>query len=207
MKRQFTDMTGRKIEVDHPPQRIVSLVPSQTELLHDLGLTDQVVGITKFCVHPNDWFRNKQRVGGTKTIHINKVNELQPDLILANKEENTKAQIEELAAIYPLWISDIKTIGQGLQMICEVGDITGRMTPALQLCNEITTGFLNLPASSTPKKVAYFIWRKPWMCAGGVAAMRATSMPVGPSRRCTSTSARSGRNSVAIARASSDDMA
>lgn len=167
MKRQFTDMTGKTIEVNYPPQRIVSLVPSQTELLFDLGLNDEVIGITKFCVHPNAWFRNKKRIGGTKTVHIDQVANLQPDLIIANKEENTKEQIEKLAHHFPVWISDIKTIGQGLQMICEVGDLTGKMIPALQLCTEISTGFLQLPKPETPKKVAYFIWRGPWMCAGG----------------------------------------
>ncbi len=167
MKRQFTDMTGRTIEVNFPPQRIVSLVPSQTELLYDLGLSEEVVGITKFCVHPNVWFRNKKRIGGTKTVHIDQVNDLQPDLIIANKEENTKEQIEKLAQHFPVWISDIKTIGQGLQMICEVGDLTGKMIPALQLCNEISTGFLSLPKGGKAMKVAYFIWRDPWMCAGG----------------------------------------
>src|SRR3954465_1263042 len=105
MKQQFTDMLGRPVEVIFPPKRIVSLVPSQTELLYDLGLEEEVVGITKFCVHPEEWFRNKKRVGGTKTVHIDVVRALQPDLIIANKEENTKEQIDELSAMYPTWIS------------------------------------------------------------------------------------------------------
>lgn len=167
MVRQFTDMTGRMVEVAYPPRRIVSLVPSQTELLYDLGLRHEVVGITKFCIHPDEWFRNKKRIGGTKTVHIDQVKELQPDLILANKEENTKEQIEELAAIFPVWISDIQTVGQGLQMICEVGDIIGKAGAAAVLSSQIATGFLSLPKSEKPKRVAYFIWRKPWMCAGG----------------------------------------
>ncbi len=98
--RVFTDMIGNKVEVNYPPKRIISLVPSQTELLHDLGLNEEVVGITKFCVHPEEWFRNKKRVGGTKTVHIDIVRSLQPDLIIANKEENTKEQIEELASLF-----------------------------------------------------------------------------------------------------------
>lgn len=167
MKRQFIDMTGSTIEVNYPPKRIVSVVPSQTELLYDLGLNEEVVGITKFCIHPEEWFRNKQRVGGTKTLHIDIIKELKPDLILANKEENNKSQIEELAALFPVWVSDIKTIGQGIQMICEVGDMVGKMVPALQLCNDIAAGFLSMPKDKPAKKVAYFIWRKPWMCAGG----------------------------------------
>lgn len=167
MQRVFTDMTGRTVEVAYPPQRIVSLVPSQTELLYDLGLSDEVVGITKFCIHPNDWFRNKKRIGGTKTVHTDIVRSLQPDLILANKEENTREQIEELASLFPVWISDIKTIDQGLQMICEVGAITGKSTEAEQLTNHITTGFNALSQPKKTHNVAYFIWRDPWMCAGG----------------------------------------
>lgn len=167
MTRQFTDMTGRTIEVAYPPKRIVSLVPSQTELLYDLGLANEVVGITKFCIHPTDWFRNKKRIGGTKTVHIDIVKDLQPDLILANKEENNKEQIEELATMFPVWVSNIQTVGEGLQMICEVGNITGRVAQAAELCSNIATGFLSLPTPTRPLRIAYFIWRNPWMCAGG----------------------------------------
>ena len=100
-------MMGRRVSLSCLPKRIVSLVPSQTELLYDLGLNEEVVGITKFCVHPQAWFRSKKRVGGTKTVHMDIIATLQPDLIIANKEENTKQQIEELASRYPVWISDI----------------------------------------------------------------------------------------------------
>ena len=153
----------------YPPKRIISLVPSQTELLYDLGLTDEVVGITKFCVHPKEWFRNKKRVGGTKTVHIDVVKSLQPDLIIANKEENTKEQIEELSGLYPVWISNIQTIEDGLQMIRQVGEIVGREDIASQLVKEIRDGFELLQTSNNTqsKRVAYFIWRKPWMAAGG----------------------------------------
>lgn len=160
-------MTGRTIDVAYPPRRIVSLVPSQTELLYDLGLRDEVVGITKFCIHPEEWFRSKKRVGGTKTVHIDIVRQLQPDLILANKEENTREQIEELAGLFPTWVSNIQTIEEGLQMIAHVGALTNTATAAKQLVEDIATGFRQLPASTVPKRVAYFIWRAPWMCAGG----------------------------------------
>jgi ABC-type Fe3+-hydroxamate transport system substrate-binding protein len=150
-----------------PAKRIVSLVPSQTELLYDLGLDEKVIGITKFCVHPETWFRNKKRVGGTKTVHIDIVKELQPDLIIANKEENTKEQIEELSRLFPVWVSDIQTIPQALHMMEQVGIMTGKQTDAQQLIVEITNGFNNIPKTETPKQVAYFIWRAPWMCAGG----------------------------------------
>src|SRR3954466_15936388 len=101
----FTDQLNNKIEVN-TPSRIISLVPSQTELLYDLGLDKEVVGITKFCVHPENWFRSKTRVGGTKTVNIEKIQQLQPDLIIANKEKNVKEQILALENIAPVWVSD-----------------------------------------------------------------------------------------------------
>src|ERR1043165_1542404 len=100
------DMMGRQVNVPEVPKRIISLVPSQTELLADLGLQEEVVGITKFCVHPGDWFRGKTRIGGTKTVDIARVQALNPDLIIANKEENVHEQIEALEGIAPVWVSD-----------------------------------------------------------------------------------------------------
>src|SRR5215211_5897353 len=123
------------------PHRIISVVPSQTELLYDLGLEEEVVGITKFCVHPQKWFRGKIRVGGTKQLHIDKIKELKPDLILANKEENVKEQIEELAEHYPVWVSDVHDLDGALQMIGEVGRITGKEAEAQKINTEIQTEF------------------------------------------------------------------
>ena len=110
-------MTGQTVAINFPPQRIVSLVPSQTELLYDLGLDKEVVGITKFCVHPNEWFRSKKRVGGTKTVHIDIVKSLQPDLIIANKEENTEEIVAEMRQIAPVWVSNIVTIDDVIAMM------------------------------------------------------------------------------------------
>ena len=103
----FTDQTGHTIFLDNTPTRIISLVPSQTELLFDLGLDEQVVGITKFCVYPPEWFYMKKRVGGTKQLRFDIIHQLQPDLIIANKEENVKEQVEELSPDYPVWTSDV----------------------------------------------------------------------------------------------------
>ena len=100
----FTDKLNRSITLFDKPLRIISLVPSQTELLYDLGLDEEVVGITKFCVHPDVWYRTKTRIGGTKTVNIEKVKSLSPTLIIANKEENTKSDIEALEKIAPVWI-------------------------------------------------------------------------------------------------------
>ena len=165
--RSFTDMMGREITLNYPPQRIISLVPSQTELLYDLGLKDEVIGITKFCVHPHEWFRHKQRIGGTKNVNIELVKSLRPDLIIANKEENTQEQVEELASLFPTWVSNIQTIDDALRMIRDVGTLVGKGERARSLTTDITNGFNNLKKAAVSQRVAYFIWRNPWMCAGG----------------------------------------
>src|SRR5579859_1404952 len=137
----FTDQLGRTIFLPRIPHRIISLVPSQTELLYTLGLDEAVVGITKFCVHPESWFRSKPRIGGTKAIDPARVDALQPDLIIANKEENEKPQIEALATRYPVWISDVHTLQDALAMIRDVGAITGKATEASALATTIATRF------------------------------------------------------------------
>ncbi|GAC1440582.1 MAG: helical backbone metal receptor [Sediminibacterium sp.] len=133
----FQDQMYRTIALPGIPQRIVSLVPSQTELLYSLGLTDEVVGITKFCVHPAEWYRTKTRIGGTKSINATLVASLRPDLILANKEENVKEQIETLAEIAPVWISDINDFEGALQMMQQTGTMTSKQTEAGKLITSI----------------------------------------------------------------------
>jgi ABC-type Fe3+-hydroxamate transport system substrate-binding protein len=163
----FTDQIGRTIELPRTPTRIISLVPSQTELLSSLGLDEQVVGITKFCIHPDAWFRSKPRIGGTKAIDPARIDALQPDLIIANKEENDKHQVEALAARYPVWVSDIKTLANALTMIRSVGTLTGKETKAVDLANEIDTRFQTLTTPPKTISAAYLIWYRPWMAAGG----------------------------------------
>jgi ABC-type Fe3+-hydroxamate transport system substrate-binding protein len=156
-------------------QRIVSLVPSQTELLFALGLEAEVVGITKFCVHPNHWFQTKQRVGGTKNVKFDLVQSLHPDLVIANKEENVKEQVEALSAIATVHVTDIKDLSDALEMIRTIGDLTGTGSTAADIINEIETNFTSLAgfvASRTAtsqrlRNTAYLIWRDPWMAAGG----------------------------------------
>lgn len=158
---------GREVLLQAPPQRIVSVVPSQTELLYDLGLEEEVIGITKFCIHPRQWFRSKERVGGTKNLNLEKIAVLRPDLILANKEENEKAQIEALQQIAPVWLSDIASLPQALQMIQAVGDLCDRSRKATEIAAAVQQNFEQLTLQSWPRRVAYAIWRNPWMWAGG----------------------------------------
>ncbi|SEW50205.1 helical backbone metal receptor [Chitinophaga arvensicola] len=163
----FTDQLNRQILLEKPPQRIISLVPSQTELLYSLGLEKEVVGITKFCVHPSTWFREKTRVGGTKNVHAAIIQQLSPDLIIANKEENLAADVEALMADYPVWVSDIATLDDAFEMITGIGAVTDRAAVAADLLTKIKAGFVALQPAPTPVPTAYFIWRDPWMVAGG----------------------------------------
>ncbi|MFM9908437.1 MAG: ABC transporter substrate-binding protein [Chitinophagaceae bacterium] len=148
----FTDQLGRVISISKKPQRIISLVPSQTELLFDLGLSNEVVGITKFCIHPAEWFRTKSRIGGTKNIHLEKIDELKPDLIIANKEENTKEQIEILAKQYSVWVSDVNTLEDAMVMICEIGCITSASDKAEKIMKGIEKGFTELKYEISKKQ-------------------------------------------------------
>ena len=158
------DQLGRQVSLSAKPVRIVSLVPSQTELLSFFGLKNEVVGITKFCVHPDDWFQQKSRIGGTKTPDIAKIKELRPDLILANKEENREEDVKLLAEICPVYISDINNFEQALNMILDVGMLTGKDILADQLIGEIKSSIKNFPVCSG--RVLYFIWNEPLMAAG-----------------------------------------
>ncbi|MBK7936809.1 MAG: ABC transporter substrate-binding protein [Lewinellaceae bacterium] len=168
----ITDQLNKTITLPAwPPRRIVSLVPSQTELLYDLGLDAEVVGITKFCIHPADWFQKKTRVGGTKTLNGPKIEALHPDLVIGNKEENDQNQVEALATRYPVWMSDVHNLEEAYDMIGRIGQLTGKEKEAQQLIGRIRAEFAEripaLRSDSRRPSVAYFIWRKPYMVAGG----------------------------------------
>jgi ABC-type Fe3+-hydroxamate transport system substrate-binding protein len=163
----FIDQMMRKVEISSSPMRIISLVPSQTELLYDLGLNDEVVGITKFCIHPKPWLKEKNIVGGTKQLNHQKIESLKPDLIIGNKEENSKNDIELLMQKYPVWMSDINTLKEALQMIESIANITQTSQKGNQLIEKINHEFELLPhANQSKKRIAYFIWNKPMMVAG-----------------------------------------
>ncbi|WP_242926913.1 ABC transporter substrate-binding protein [Pontibacter vulgaris] len=161
------DQTGHQITLPYLPKRIVSLVPSQTELLFDLGLGDRIVGITKFCIHPREQVKYKTIVGGTKNFKFDVIDQLQPDLIIGNKEENYKEGIEQLQAKYKVWMSDIYTLQDALEMMQQVSQLTGTEAKAGQLIQSIKSGFENLQPAQQSIKTAYFIWRKPYMAVGG----------------------------------------
>tara|TARA_R110000787_G_scaffold15038_5_gene46301 strand:+ start:9223 stop:10017 length:795 start_codon:yes stop_codon:yes gene_type:complete len=165
---QVTDHIGRVFQIDSTPKRIISLVPSQTELLYDLGLEDQVIGLTKFCVHPERAKQKTQIVGGTKNIKLEKIRDLKPDIILCNKEENTKEIVEICQEICPVHVSDIFTLDDTKKMIEDYGEIFNRRTEAEVITEKLTyklNDFLSYIKNKPRLKVAYFIWRNPWMVA------------------------------------------
>ena len=163
----YKDQLNREVQLHQPPKRIVSLVPSQTELLVDLGLSDYIVGLTKFCVHPKQLIKQKTLVGGTKNINYNKVKALNPDIILCNKEENSLEIIEALEGVAPIHISDIYSVKDCYELIHMYGSIFNVELKADQLVNSIEDerkGF-RLNNLQSQKKAAYFIWKNPWMVA------------------------------------------
>jgi ABC-type Fe3+-hydroxamate transport system substrate-binding protein len=163
----YIDQLGRKIEINKTPQRIISLVPSQTELLFDLALDQEVIGITKFCIHPKQWFKTKTRVGGTKQLRLEKIKELQPDLIIANKEENVQQQIEELAKDFPVWVSDVNNLSDSLEMIELIGRIVNKQLKAKEITDQIEGSFAQLQTTNVKLQTCYLIWKDPYMTVGG----------------------------------------
>lgn len=165
---EVRDQLNRKCYFHKIPSRIISLVPSQTELLIDLGLEDSIVGITKFCVHPKDLKKSKTVVGGTKQIHLDRIRELKPDIILCNKEENTKDILELCETICNVHVSDVFNIKDSLELINQYGTIFNKKEQALSIVSQIkieSEKFKTFIQNKPDLKVAYFIWKKPWMVA------------------------------------------
>lgn len=165
----LADQLGTQHIFETSPRRIISLVPSQTELLYDLGLEDRIVGITKFCVHPYHFKSTKKIVGGTKKVHYEKIRLLQPDIIICNKEENTKEIVEELRKICPVWVTDIITIEDNFRMISDFGQLFNCRIEAQKWNDKLAfalSDFKNFIKDKRVKKSAYFIWKNPYMVAG-----------------------------------------
>jgi ABC-type Fe3+-hydroxamate transport system substrate-binding protein len=161
---KIVDQLGIELNLPIKPLRIVSLVPSQTELLFDLGLDDRIVGVTKFCIHPEST-KEKTIVGGTKNFRFDVIDQLQPDLIIGNKEENYEEGILSLRKKYPVWMSDIVALDDALSMIRSIGEITCTQTKSEAINHSIINEFETLPLFAS-RSCLYLIWKKPWMAAG-----------------------------------------
>lgn len=163
--QRIRDQMKRELRLSSPPRRIISLVPSITELLHDLGLVSEVVGVTKFCIHPKDWCKSKQRIGGTKKVNFERIAELKPDLIIGNKEENTKEDISLLEKNYNVLMTDVNTFEDALEMILLLSKVCNKSKEGLTLHRELVdlrNQHNSLPVSSA----IYLIWKDPFFAVG-----------------------------------------
>jgi iron complex transport system substrate-binding protein len=148
--------------------KIISLVPSLTELLVALGLEENIVGVTKFCIHPKNLRKDKVIVGGTKNVHLEKIKALHPDFILCNKEENTKEIVDNCRKIATTHVSDICTIKDIIALIAYYGTLFSCEEKAFILTKELQDkikGFENFVKDKPTLNVVYFIWKNPWMIA------------------------------------------
>ncbi len=146
--------------------RIVSLVPSITATLFDFGLKDdEIIGRTKFCIHPKDLVKKVPIIGGTKNINIEKIRLLNPDLIIASKEENVKEQVEELMKTHKVWVTDITNLKDHNNFLEELGGLLDKTQIAQEYIAKTNKIFTkNKP--SIEKEVIYLIWKNPYMTVG-----------------------------------------
>ncbi|MCL1674387.1 ABC transporter substrate-binding protein [Elizabethkingia meningoseptica] len=144
--------------------RIVSLVPSLTESLLDFGIQN-IVGRTKFCIHPKELVSSIEIIGGTKNLHLEKIQQLQPDLILANKEENTKEQVEILMQNFNVWLTNIENIEDNYYFLKNLGNMFNQKEKA-QAFNLKIYDIFNTCKLDQKIKAAYLIWKNPYMTIG-----------------------------------------
>lgn len=160
------DQTGRLVHIPSHPERIISLVPSLTELLFDLGLDQEIVGVTRYCITPPEKVVSRVKVGGIHQLDFITIDALHPDLIIANKEENDRQEVLRLQEKYPVYVSDINSLPDALEMIGDLGKLTSRIEAANHIVVEIERGFAQIKPQNT-FRIAYLIWKKPYMVAGG----------------------------------------
>jgi len=165
----ITDQIDQHLTIKESPKNIISLVPSITFLLAELGLNKEVAGITRFCKLPKNWKKEKTIVGGTKDLKIERIKSLKPELIILNKEENTKENFELLKKIAPVYVSEVANLEENKKLISDLGKILNKKIEAGLLIQEIDAKESNLKQILPEKlpKAAYFIWKKPWMSVGG----------------------------------------
>lgn len=165
VNKTVIDKLGRSVSYPFPPKRIISLCPGITDTLFALDLQDELVGRTRFCIHPRDEVKSVRAVAGTKDINLEAIKDVRPDLIIVEKEENTKEIVEELEQYFPVYVAEVQTIDEAFQMFEDMGMLTDRVAAAAHLVDTTRKQFEKLP-SANGKRVAYVIWRKPYMVVG-----------------------------------------
>lgn len=165
---ELVDATGIRHAPARVDVRIVSLVPSLTELLFDLDLGGSVVGRTGFCVHPREALRGIPKVGGTKDVDIERVRALSPTHLVVNVDENEKPTVDALRAHVPnVIVTHPVAVEDNLALYRLFGGIFGRQDQASRLCDALAGAFDEVRAGDfAPLRVLYLIWRRPWMTVG-----------------------------------------
>lgn len=167
MSSSITDQLGREIDISEAPLRIICTVPSLTEFLYDLGLAAQIIGVTKFCDHPKSLTKKVQKIGGTKNVNLEKVEELKPDLIITNKEENQKDQILALAENHKVLVTNIKDLASSFEGLRLISRATHKEKKGDEIVSIIKEQQELFDFDQFEKlKVAYLIWKGPYMTIG-----------------------------------------
>lgn len=179
----WADAAGQAHPAHKGPARIVSLVPSLTELVCDLGLVDQLVGRTGFCIHPKDVLRRVPKVGGTKDVNLDRLRELAPSHVIVNIDENRRECAEEIARFVPrVIVTHPCTPEDNLDVYRLLGGIFGRQAEAAALASDLRAALdeaRQAGASLPREKVLYLIWREPWMTVARSTYISATLATVG----------------------------
>jgi len=164
---QFNDDLERRIYLDKAPRKIISLCPSLSETLYDLGLAECIAGRTDYCVHPQELADRVPSVGGPKSVSIDAVKKIGPDLILIVKEENDKKNIEKLTALgYKCFIFDINSVSDALKMLVKLGKIFGLEKKASKIHDNVVKGLDSIKGIGNGASFLYMVWNSPYMaCA------------------------------------------
>lgn len=159
------DQVNRTLSLEKAPVRIISCVPSITEILFEFNPAGNIIGRTKFCIHPKPQIQQIPIIGGTKNLRLEEIKARKPDLIFANKEENQKDQIEELAKEFPCYVSDIPNVENTCAFIADLGLIFSKEDLAKRI-NQNIRKELNSTLKIHPVTALYLIWQKPYMSIG-----------------------------------------
>ena len=161
----FDDL-GRKIDFERPPETVVSLVPSLTKTLSDLGLGEKLAAVTRFCKYPQELVQTLPKIGGPQKVDTQKILGINPGVVLSVKEENNREQVLQLAEKIPVVVFNIRNIDDALRMITTLGRLFSVETKAHTITSRIKKGLANTVFPTKRLTVLYLIWKKPWMAAG-----------------------------------------
>ncbi|MFO8087640.1 MAG: helical backbone metal receptor [Bacteroidales bacterium] len=162
----FTDHSREEIHLPDYPQKIISLCPSITETLVKLGLTDRITGRTCYCYRPEQQVKDIPVIGGASDPDMDLIKQQHPDLIIAVKEENNRSHIEQLREHYAVYVFDINTYSDAIDMIIQLGELTGKQNEAVQMSDDIDKAFARIPQLEQPLVFLYLVWNDPLMAAG-----------------------------------------